>query len=92
MRKAVVVGIVSMLFMPSMAINENMNHISFITDGYGRTLYVGGNGPNNYTKIQDAIDNANDGDTVFVYNGIYYERLFINKTINLIGECRKIQL
>ncbi len=36
-------------------------------------LYVGGTGPNNYTRIQDAIDNASDGDTIFVYSGIYYE-------------------
>ncbi|UCG70484.1 MAG: hypothetical protein JSV09_05570, partial [Thermoplasmata archaeon] len=24
----------------------------------GNTLYVGGNGPGNYTKIQDALDDA----------------------------------
>ena len=34
----------------------------------GNTLYVGGSGPGNYTRIQDAIDNASDGDTVFVYD------------------------
>jgi nitrous oxidase accessory protein NosD len=39
----------------------------------GDILYVGGSGANNYTKIQDAIDNASDGDTVYVYNGIYSE-------------------
>ncbi|HDN50977.1 MAG TPA: hypothetical protein ENG06_04290, partial [Thermoplasmatales archaeon] len=44
----------------------------------GNTWYVGGSGPNNYTKIQDAIDNASDGDTVFVFNGIYYENVLIN--------------
>ena len=49
-------------------------------------LYVGGTGANNYTKIQDAIDNASDGDTIFVYSGIYYENIVINKKINLIGE------
>ena len=49
-------------------------------------LYVGGTGPNNYTKIQDAIDDASDGDTVFVYNGIYYENITIDKSISLIGE------
>lgn len=54
----------------------------------GVTLYVGGSGPNNYTKIQDAVDNAVDGDTVFVYNGKYYENVVINKTINLTGEDR----
>ena len=88
MKKAVVIGIVSMIFMPAMAINENMNHTSFITDVDGKTLYVGGSGPDNYTKIQDAIDVANDGDTVFVYDDSspYYENIVINKSINLVGE------
>ncbi len=52
----------------------------------GNTLYVGGNGPGNYTKIQDAIDDANNGDTVFVYNGTYYENVWVDKSIWLIGE------
>ena len=51
----------------------------------GNNLYVGGTGEGNYTKIQDAIDDASDMDTVFVYNGTYYENVFIDKTINLIG-------
>ena len=56
----------------------------------GDILYVGGNGTGNYTKIQDAIDNASDGDTVFVYNDSspYYENVVVNKSINLIGEDR----
>ena len=57
----------------------------------GKTLYVGGSGPGNYTKIQDAIDNASNGDTVFVYNDSspYYEyNIEITKSINLIGENR----
>jgi len=52
----------------------------------GNTLYVGGSGEGNYTNIQDAIDDALDGDTVFVYNGIYNENLRIVKDINLFGE------
>jgi parallel beta-helix repeat protein len=54
----------------------------------GNTLYVGGSGDGNYTKIQDAIDDAVDGDTVFVYDDSspYYEQVIVNKTINLIGE------
>ncbi|ODS40616.1 MAG: hypothetical protein A7315_08065 [Candidatus Altiarchaeales archaeon WOR_SM1_79] len=50
------------------------------------TLYVGGVGSGNYTSIQWAIDNATSGDTVFVYNGTYYENVVVNKTINLAGE------
>ena len=54
----------------------------------GKTLYVGGIGPGNYTKIQDAINNASDGDTVFVYSNSspYYENLLMNKSIKLTGE------
>jgi len=55
----------------------------------GNTLYVGGNGPGNYSRIQDAIDNASDGDTIFVYDDSspYYEKdISIEKSINLIGE------
>jgi parallel beta-helix repeat protein len=55
----------------------------------GNWLYVGGSGPGNYTRIQDAIDNATDGDTVFVYNGIYYENIILDKSINLTGEIRE---
>ena len=90
MKKAVIVGIVSMLFMPAIAINENTSHESFITDG--KTLYVGGDGPNNYTRIQDAIDAAKDGDTIFVYDesSPYYEDFMIYKSINLIGENKNV--
>lgn len=54
----------------------------------GNILYVGGSGPNNYTKIQDAINDANDGDTIFVYSNSspYYEHIIINKSISLVGE------
>ncbi len=50
------------------------------------TLYVGGSGPGNYTKIQDAIDNASYNDTVFVFKGEYHENIYINTSISLIGE------
>jgi parallel beta-helix repeat protein len=57
---------------------------------FGRTiLFVGGVGPGNYTKIQDAIDNASDGDIIFVYNGVYYENITVDKSIKLTGEKLK---
>jgi parallel beta-helix repeat protein len=48
-------------------------------------LYVGGSGSGNYSTIQSAIDAASAGDTIFVYNGTYYECIIINKSINLFG-------
>ena len=49
-------------------------------------LYVGGTGPGNYTKIQNAIDNATCANGIFVYNGTYNESIYINKSISLVGE------
>jgi len=52
----------------------------------GNILYVGGNGPNNYTSIQDAINNASQGNIIFVYNGTYKEFIHIDKPLALVGE------
>lgn len=52
----------------------------------GVWLYVGGSGTGNYSKIQNAIDNATDGDQVFVYSGLYNESILINKSILVCGE------
>jgi parallel beta-helix repeat protein len=54
----------------------------------GNWLYVGGSGPGNYTKIQDAINASMDGDTVYVYDDSapYHEIININKSITLLGE------
>jgi len=44
----------------------------------------------NYTTIQAAID-ANetlDGHTIFVEEGVYYERVIVKKAVSLIGENR----
>lgn len=39
-----------------------------------------------YRFIQEAIDNANDGNTIYVFNGVYNERIVIDKSVYLIGE------
>jgi parallel beta-helix repeat protein len=44
--------------------------------------------PDHYPTIQEAINHANEGDTVFVRSGTYYEHVVVNKTLDLRGEDR----
>jgi len=50
-----------------------------------RTLYVDDDGKADFTSIQSAIDAAKPGEIIFVYDGFYYESLFIDKSVNLVG-------
>ena len=52
-------------------------------------IYVDDDGGADYTRIQDAIDNASDGNTIYVYNGTYYENLMIETSLYLIGENKE---
>jgi len=42
-----------------------------------------------YQYIQDGIDNANAGDTIYVFNGTYIENVYINKAVDLVGESKE---
>lgn len=90
MKKLVSIGIIILLLsispIPSIVADEPT---------FDRTIYVDddntegpwdGTQEHPYQHIQDAIDNASDGDTIYVHNGTYYEIIEINKEINLIGE------
>jgi len=59
-------------------------------DSDSSTLYVGGSGPDNYTSIQAAVDDASDGDTVFVYDDMspYRENVVVDVAVHLVGEER----
>jgi parallel beta-helix repeat protein len=42
--------------------------------------------PTDYPTIQEAINAAESGDMIFVYNGTYYENVVVNKTLMLAGQ------
>ena len=46
-------------------------------------------GSNSRGYIQDLIDNASDGDTIYIPSGTYYENIVIDKSINLVGESKE---
>lgn len=53
---------------------------------------VDDDGPADFHAIQEAINAAIDGNTIFVYNGTYYENAVLNKTVSLIGENKSITI
>ena len=92
MKKVISFGIImlflSTCFSTTATTDKSNNYPSF----GGNILYVGGSGPGNYSTIQAAVENASDGDTVFVYHGFYPQEydikgsIDITKSINLVGE------
>ena len=90
MKKELLVIIIIFLFIiTGVASAFNINLVNESRYSYfGNWLYVGGNGPENYSRIQDAIDNATDGDIVFVYDDSspYNESFSVDKSIILQGE------
>jgi len=70
------------IYVPTISSDEtSLGSGTFLT-----TLYVGGTGAGNYSSIQSAYNDASNGDTIYVYNGTYYEKLTIEKSIDLVGE------
>jgi len=74
---------------------ENINktvtyHFHLTITGTSRWGYriwiVDDDGPADFQTIQEAINHANEGDTIFVRSGVYNENVLIDKTLSLIGE------
>lgn len=63
-----------------------------------KTWTVDDDGPADFYRIQEAINAASDGDTIFVRNGTYFphiadgiltfDNICVNKSVSLIGENR----
>lgn len=59
--------------------------LSQIENGTAKTLTVDDDGGADFDSVQDAIDSSTDGDTVRVFDGVYFQNILVNKTLNLIG-------
>ena len=77
------ISLILILFFTSNPLN--LNQPQAIITVTAETIIVNITGSANFTSIQEAIDQAEHGDTVYVEPGIYYENVTINKSINLIG-------
>jgi nitrous oxidase accessory protein len=83
MLKRMVFGImVTMLLMGTLASAFNVQRVK------ARTIIV----PDNYPTIEEAVNAANPGDTIYVKAGIYHEPINVTKSVSLVGENRKTTL
>ena len=64
--------------------------IVYVDDDYDPL--IPGWGHDRFNQIQYAINRVQEKGTVHVYNGIYYENIWISKTINLIGEDKDMTI
>jgi parallel beta-helix repeat protein len=49
-------------------------------------------GTGDFDSIQQAINNATEGDTIVVYNGTYFENIIINKSLSIMGADREFTI
>jgi parallel beta-helix repeat protein len=88
-KKIMVLGII-LLFLVGIfsgCINESLDNTPDNTpENKSNIIYVDINGDGDFISIQDAINASNESNIIFVRSGTYYEKLNINKSINLFGE------
>jgi len=78
MRNVVSVFMVALMVIGAFSLTFNMHLIR----AEPATIIV----PDDYPTIQEALNHANAGDTVFVRNGTYYEHVCMNKTVSIVGQ------
>ena len=64
--------------------DEKSRYIIYVDDVPGSGP---GNPPEDFTSIQDAIDYASQDDTIYVFSGVYFENININKyKLSVLGD------
>ncbi|OYT29896.1 hypothetical protein B6U98_01150 [Thermoplasmatales archaeon ex4572_165] len=76
MKKMIFVNLVSLIIITLILIQPVSSNISC---SQNEIIIVDNEGDGDYQTIQQAIDNANSGDIIQIYSGIYNEKLIIQK-------------
>lgn len=97
--KLTAIAIVLLLFLNYQVQGRQTTQQDMEASSLANIIYVDDNnviGPWNgsikspYKTINDAVLNCTEGDTIFVFNGTYFENIIINKRISIIGEGNAI--
>ena len=89
-------GIIDEIRIYNRTLNETEIQYLYDKDVGNQTIYVDddynvstpGWNVTHFNIIQEGINAVAENGTVYVYDGTYYENVFVNNTINLIGENR----
>jgi len=81
MRNTVVMLIVGLIFVSVFTVLLTVE----IGTASGNIIYVDDSGGADYSTIQDAVNFANESDTIYVYGGTYNENIVVNKSLTLSG-------
>ena len=73
------VTILILLFSSIIPISSSVEDTSY------RTISINSESVN-YGSIQEPIDNANIGDTIYISSGVYYEHIVVEKSLTIIGD------
>jgi parallel beta-helix repeat protein len=91
-RKGLSISIVMLIILGSFVLVDVTWDIMPMVEA--KTWYVddvpGGSPSEDFTSIKDAVDAASDGDTVYVYSGVYYEHIDLpDKSLTITGQNRE---
>ncbi|MFE3846209.1 nitrous oxide reductase family maturation protein NosD [Thermoplasmatota archaeon] len=89
-KKGLVLGIICLFIgagvLPITGAIKNFEKVDIVMNSTSMfTITVDDEGDGDYTSIQDAIYNANPGDTIKVYSGTYIENVVVDKQLTIMG-------
>ena len=90
--KKIVIALVASLAIAFLALHsinaDDMPSVVYVDDDFDES--VEGWNETCFSSIQAAINATKENGTVYVYDGIYYENIILNKKLNLIGKNKPI--
>lgn len=80
---AITVSLIAFAFLPSQVAGQSA--IVYVDDDNTGGPWDGSL-TNPYQNITSGLEHAGSGDTLFVFNGIYTENVFVNQSVSIVGE------